>query len=538
MKLKTQIWAIIATAMAGVILVSTWSLVSLRQTLLDERKAQISGLLVLSQAMLEHYQQLEKNGELAHEEAQLRAKQALAGLRKGDDYVVVRTMDNVLLVHADEKRIGNVDKGAQLPDGRYVADHYRDILAKAESGFVETMASRPGQKDGPKVPKLNGIRKFEPWGWMIGYGLFLDDIDSAFRVQALQFLALSVVVLTAVAALALTMSKRILGQIGGEPQHAALLSHAIAKGDLTQRINVDAKGESLLASLADMQESLRRMVERFNKASGLLAQAATVISTKMRDIEYRSGESTESTAATAASIEQMVTSIGVVSDNARSAEQFSGESSALAGNGQQLAGEASAAIAAVSTGVQGAVILVQGLDHHSKKIDAIAIVINEIAEQTNLLALNAAIEAARAGEQGRGFAVVADEVRKLAERTSEATRNIFDVTKTVQCDINAAAQEMNKIEDLVANGVARTASAAESLRKISASTEQASRRVSEVTTAMQEQRHASESIAKNVETIANAIHESDASLREISAAFNDLDSLAKDLQEAAAAFRI
>jgi methyl-accepting chemotaxis protein len=537
MKLKTQIWTIIAAAMAGVVLVSTWSLISLRQTLLDERKAQINSVLVLTQAMLAHYQRLESQGALSAQDAQTRAKEAVSGLRQGDDYVVIRTVDDILLVHADEQRIGKVDQGSKLPDGRFVTDHYRDILAKADSGFVETMANRPGQKDGPKLPKLNGVRKFSPWGWTIGYGLFLDDIDRAFRKQAVEFLVLSVTLLAAVAGLALSMSKRILMQLGGEPQHARALAHAIANGDLTQRIDVDPNGQSLLAALAEMQESLRRMVARFNRASSLLVHAATTLSGKIREIEARSAQSTDSTAATAASIEQMVTSIAVVSDNARSAETLSAESAGLADNGQHLAGAAAEAITAVSTAVQGAVRLVEGLDHHSKQIDTIAIVISDIAEQTNLLALNAAIEAARAGEQGRGFAVVADEVRKLAERTSEATRNIFNVTKTVQEDVTAAANEMREVEKRVVDGVDRTGQAGDALRRIHASTEQASQRVGEVTVAMQEQRMASENIAINVETIAHAIKESDLALQEISGAFSELDALAKELNEAAAAFR-
>ena len=195
------------------------------------------------------------------------------------------------------------------------------------------------------------------------------------------------------------------------------------------------------------------------------------------------------------------------------------------------------AIAAPSPAAADAVTLVEGLDKRSKEIDAIAITINEIAEQTNLLALNAAIEAARAGEQGRGFAVVADEVRKLAERTSQATRDIFGVTKAVQDDIHTASGRMSSVRGLVTAGVDQTERAAASLGAIVASTDATLLQISDVTTAMAEQRLASENIANNVETIAMMSNESQAALGEISSAFQQLDTLARDLQAVASRFR-
>ncbi|GLR11622.1 methyl-accepting chemotaxis protein [Chitinimonas prasina] len=540
MKLKTRVWLIISASVLGMALVSAFSLIALRDTMLDERKIQIDRLLQLAAGMLDHYHKLETSGAMSRDEAQARAKAALGGLRSGDDYLILRSMEDVLLVHPDQNRIGKVDKGAKLPDGRHISDEYQAILAKADSGFAETMATRPGKKDGPKVAKLNGIRKFEPWGWMVGFGLFVDDIDDAFWARAVQFVLLSLAIIGVLATLSLTMSRKILQQLGGEPQYAHDIAVAISQGDLSQTVAISgsAGGNSMLGAVSRMQASLRDMVGRFNQASSTLAGASEQLSGRIGQIEQRSSETANTTAATAAAVEEMTVSIAHVADSTKAAEASSSSSAELARTGQKLASDAAAEIRHIADGVRAAVELVQGLDSRSKEIDRIAVVIKEIAEQTNLLALNAAIEAARAGEQGRGFAVVADEVRKLAERTGVATQNIFEVTGAVQNDTQSIAGRMGEVTGLVNGGVEQTERAAEYLQRISGSAEATLGQTRDVNLALSEQSQASESIARNVEHIAEMTAESDLSLREISKAFAELDVLAQELKHTASGFRV
>ncbi len=540
MKLKTRVWLIISASVLGMALVSAFSLIALRDTMLDERKIQIDRLLQLAAGMLDHYHKLETSGALSRDEAQARAKVALGGLRSGDDYLILRSMEDVLLVHPDQSRIGKVDKGAKLPDGRHISDEYRAILAKADSGFAETMATRPGKKDGPKVAKLNGIRKFEPWGWMVGFGLFVDDIDDAFWARAVQFVLLSLLIIGVLATLSLTMSRKILQQLGGEPQYAHDIAVAISQGDLSQTVTISgsAGGNSMLGAVSRMQASLRDMVGRFNQASSTLAGASEQLSGRIGQIEQRSSETANTTAATAAAVEEMTVSIAHVADSTKAAEASSSSSAELARTGQKQASDAAAEIRHIADGVRAAVELVRGLDSRSKEIDRIAVVIKEIAEQTNLLALNAAIEAARAGEQGRGFAVVADEVRKLAERTGVATQNIFEVTGAVQNDTQSIAGRMGEVTGLVNGGVEQTERAAEYLQRISGSAEATLGQTRDVNLALSEQSQASESIARNVEHIAEMTAESDLSLREISQAFAELDVLAQELKHTASGFRV
>ena len=163
MKLRHRIYFIIASALIGIVLTSAFGLYALRQNLYEGRQEEIHKVALLSRGVLERYQQLEVSGKLSREEAQSQAKDALSGLRHDDDYIFVRTMDNQMLVHADQSRIGKVDKGSKTADGRMTSDIYADELAKSDRVFMIAYVARPGDAAKTPVPKLLGAIRFEPW---------------------------------------------------------------------------------------------------------------------------------------------------------------------------------------------------------------------------------------------------------------------------------------------------------------------------------------------------------------------------------------
>ena len=164
--------------------------------------------------------------------------------------------------------------------------------------------------------------------------------------------------------------------------------------------------------------------------------------------------------------------------------------------------------------------------------------IKEIADQTNLLALNAAIEAARAGEQGRGFAVVADEVRKLAERTRGATQEITATIQAVQTDTDVAAARMEGVRSQITQGMELAEKAANALHEINDGAQATLLKTRDVAIAAREQSAASNSIAGNVERISQMVEESDSSLQTVHAQVRQLDELAKELNQAASNFKL
>ncbi|WP_417069972.1 methyl-accepting chemotaxis protein [Niveibacterium terrae] len=536
MKLSTRLGVIVGCSVSGLLLVSAIALFSLNSSMNAERHAQIDNLLRMSVALLGSYNDQVTSGKLSREQAQAQAAQSLSGLRNGDAYLFARTDDDTLVVHVKKERVGKKDVGAKLPDGRTTVQAYRDALAaQGNYAFVEILTARPGSKD--LLPKLNGVARFEPWGWTVGTGFYLDDIASAFRGYAISLLLAGLAILGITAAVAGVSARRIYGQLGGEPDYAAEVTRTIASGDLGQTISSAPRG-SVLAGLAEMQGSLREMIRDISVQAEQIKDEAAGIHSAMEEISAASADSSEATSSTAAAVEQMVVSIGMIADGARETELNSSRAADLAKIGESQVSDAASEIWQVSTDIESASQQIAGLAERTRQIGGIASVIREIAEQTNLLALNAAIEAARAGEQGRGFAVVADEVRKLAERTSSATSEITSTIQAVQTDTGNVVASMQAVAPKVAKGVAKAEEAAHALHQISEGTDETLVKIRDVAHATSEQTAASNSIGANVERIASMLEEADKSVRSTRESVESLSDQAVRIHAALERFRV
>jgi methyl-accepting chemotaxis protein len=195
-------------------------------------------------------------------------------------------------------------------------------------------------------------------------------------------------------------------------------------------------------------------------------------------------------------------------------------------------------IQAIADTVNAAADLIRGLEQHSQEISNVVSVIKEVADQTNLLALNAAIEAARAGEQGRGFAVVADEVRKLAERTSSSTQEIANTIVTMRNSAGDAVASIETVVEKVNQGVITAQEANNAIRQIGESSRAAVAMVEEITSAIREQGSATNNIAIQVEKIAQMSEESSAAAGHSADAAKDLDRLATGMQQIVSTYKL
>jgi methyl-accepting chemotaxis protein/methyl-accepting chemotaxis protein-3 (ribose and galactose sensor receptor) len=232
MSLQKKILGMIAISMLGLVLIGGYSLYSLRQSIMAERNFQIMHLLQLAEAMLNSYHDQETNGKLSHAEAQQQALRALSGLRKKSSYFFVRTDDNIMLVHPIASKVGKYDRGSKRTDGRWSSEVYPELFAKTDFITENVFVPRPDSEDKTPKPKLNGLYHFKPWGWMIGIGVYLDDVDTAFWQQALQLLVIAGVIAAAVIAGAIAISRSIQRSLGGDPAYAAQVVRDISGGGL------------------------------------------------------------------------------------------------------------------------------------------------------------------------------------------------------------------------------------------------------------------------------------------------------------------
>ncbi|WP_283149197.1 methyl-accepting chemotaxis protein [Silvimonas soli] len=536
MKLSTRLGLIVASAVIGLIIVAIFALHTLHATMLADRREEIHAVLNLARHQVAFYQDQEKSGKLTRQEAQAKAIEALSGLRDGKNYLWARTKGALGLVHPNPAVIGKVDFGARLANGRTNFENYVVELQDKDFGYFDDMTKRPGTD--VEVPKINGVTRIDGWDWLVGFGVFVDDIDQAYWTLAWHFLLIGFAALIVVSALAIVMSRNIYRRLGGEPDYAAEVAQAIASGDLTWQVKLRNGDGSLLGAIAGMQKSLREMIHGIQHGAQELAQASVSLTRQMEQIHTSSRQSSDATSSTAAAIEEMSVSIDQISGSARETEKDSARAAALAQDGEVLVNRVAAEIQGLLSEVGGASDLISGLVERSREIGGVSGEIKEIADQTNLLALNAAIEAARAGEQGRGFAVVADEVRKLAERTTQATNQIANMVQAIRTDTGEVVSSMQAVTPRVRGSVEMAGSAATALREINHGANANLERVRDVANAAAEQSLASNSVAGNVERIAQMVEGSTSSVQIANQNVRELELLAAQLRRSVAQFRL
>jgi len=540
MKLKTKIIFLIAASLVGMLVLVSFSVVEMKRDLTEGRKLQIKTVVESVHSILATFQGQEAAGKISREQAQKAAAEVIGGYRYGgadgkSEYVHAFTVGGITISHVRSELIGK-DAREILKDskGRYTV---KDILASVQGkprAYLDTAFPRPGTQ--LPVDKLQYVMSFAPWGWVIGSGVYMDDIDSEFNQRLATVLAVAVAMLLVVGLLGLVIARGVLRQVGGEPAEAIDLMSRAASGDLTVEMH-SAPAGSMLASLDDMVAAIRKMVTEIGQCASRLTQGAERISTASRQVAMASGKQSDATSSMAAAIEEMTVSINHISDNAKDTQDNSLASVDLSEDGFGRVEVATHEIKDIASRVSDASGRIRKLEDRANQISSIAGVIKDIAGQTNLLALNAAIEAARAGEQGRGFAVVADEVRKLAERTSSATIEIEQMINGIQADTVEVVGVMDAALPQVDAGVKGAESAAESLRQIKDGAQKTLDRIREVADSTKEQSVASNSIAQKVEEIATMVEETTAAMQSTAETAEELEKISSELTVLISRFR-
>ncbi len=314
----------------------------------------------------------------------------------------------------------------------------------------------------------------------------------------------------------------------------------VAEGNLTTRLELDSKDE-----LGQMSEALNHTIEKIGAAlqsitlgAERLASASEEISASATQQAAGSDTQKDQTHQVATAMTEMSSTVVQISENSSKAAEAARKASETAREGGKIVEQTLAKMREIANSVGDTARKVEALGKSSNQIGQIIGVIDDIADQTNLLALNAAIEAARAGEQGRGFAVVADEVRKLAERTSKATKEIATMIQSIQQETKSAVVAMESGMKQVEAGVETTTQAGSSLHEIIQSAEQVGDMVTHIATAATEQSSATEEVNASIEQIAKITAETAEGSQQSAKACHDLSSLALDLQNVVSQFKI
>jgi methyl-accepting chemotaxis protein len=342
-----------------------------------------------------------------------------------------------------------------------------------------------------------------------------------------------------VTGLGFAITASILRQMGGDPALAVSAARAIADGDLRASIPVQrGDNESLLASIAYMQDHLRTLISQILTSADQLSTSAHTLAKDVAKVANSGTAEMDAASSTAAAVEQIITRVNKIGDAAESARHLSEDSGKLSQEGQAVVNHAATEMANTLDSVRESSELIHKLGIYSSEISAVVNVIKEVADQTNLLALNAAIEAARAGEQGRGFAVVADEVRKLAERTGQSTQDISSMISNIQSAVKAAIDSMQNGRTRVEEGVSLVHSAASKMENIHSGATDASQAVNDITDALRESNNDLHEITNLMSNIVSMVDHNGVSVQAMARSANQIEVLADQLEQSAHRFKI
>ena len=536
--LRGKLTAMTLATIIALVVLFVFLLIDGKQRMMLDRQDKVRNLVEVAHATAAHFEAEARAGRMDEAEAKRSAMAAIRDMRYDKiEYFWINDLNDIMVMHPYKPELDG-KKLDQMKDanGKLLFLEFNKVVRAQGAGFVDYLWPKPGAANNDGVPKISYVAGFQPWGWVIGSGIYIDDVDAAFRRDALKLGLWGAAIGGFIAISLLLVSRNIINTLGGDPAVATSVTRRIAAGDLSTNVSCPP-GDSLLADTGRMQDTLRAMISTILDNAEHVSSAANQLLSAAEEVADRSQRQSDAASSMAASVEEMAVSIDQVRENATEAHSISENSASISEEGAAVIHSAASEMRQISEAVQASSEIVEDLGRQSDQITSIVNTIREIADQTNLLALNAAIEAARAGEQGRGFAVVADEVRKLAERTSLSTTEIATMVTRIQQGTRGAVASMQAGVAKVGSGVELASQAGESINSIRDGAQRVSQVVNSISDSISEQSHASNDIAHKIETIAQMSEESAAAVRHTADAARRLHQLSGELHAAVAQFK-
>ena len=520
-------------------------------------------------------------GQLTEEQAKIEAAALVRAMRydNGDGYFWIDTYDGVNVVLLGRKETeGKSRINLTDPNGKQFIREMIDNGQKSGGGYTDLMFAKPNQST--PLPKRNYTASFAPYRWIVGTGIWIDYIDThvetkraeseaAFRSNLIMTFVVMAILEVILIVISMALSKRMVQPISDLTQAVDVL----ATGDFRTNkneipIDVDRNDEigvmgravlNLRKSVHDMVQKVMEAAEQVAAASQQLTasadQSSLAINQVADSIVRVAGAATEQFAEVENAThqaEQLTTNMSSFTDTLSASSSKIQETNNAAEMGAKSVSDAVDQMKIIESSVSDASSVIAQLGEESDKIGKIVDAIAAIADQTNLLALNAAIEAARAGEHGRGFAVVADEVRKLAEQSQTSAQEISNLIGSIQAKAQDAVHSMQDSVKQVQSGVGSVDSAGKTFKEIAimvTDVEEGSQRMEAIvaelvgstqviTKSVDHINVKSREVAKESETVSAASEEQTATMHEIADASRSLAMQAQNMQEVIAKFKI
>ncbi|MEI7841781.1 MAG: methyl-accepting chemotaxis protein [Gallionellaceae bacterium] len=365
-----------------------------------------------------------------------------------------------------------------------------------------------------------------------------EGFDSVHQTAITVMLILGVSTVLVALFFGLGITRNVLHQLGGDPTEVAHVVNTMADGNFSRHATSTPIAGSLLADAYKMQSNLSKMISQIKTQSDKVGDMANSLAVSARQIAANVDQESDSVSSMAAAIEELSVATTEINSRGDNAKKVAASSQNSANQGAQVVDKSVNGLMLTATEIKNASSEVSRLGEDASRITDVVKVIREIADQTNLLALNAAIEAARAGEQGRGFAVVADEVRKLAERTANSTNEITNMSTKISEAVAHALEGMSKVVESTQQGVADAELAQAAIASIKQGFGEVVHMIDEMSLSLSEQNVAATDLAKNTERVAQMSEGNSSAAHNLLELANQLEGQAAEMRAGTTAFKV
>ena len=525
------------TIISVFILITLYFLPLVEKKLIREKELATKGVVEVAFMLISDYHSKAVSGELAEDEAQKKAMMTVKTLRYKDNaYFWINDLYPVMLMHPIKPDMDGKDvSDFQDPNGKYLFNEFIRTCQKNGEGFVDYFWPRPGSEK--PVPKVSYVKLFKPWGWVVGSGIYIDDVEVEIREMRFQVISATLVL----SALLLILTYAVARIVSHPLNKAVDMFHQISQGDLTIAVASESRQDEvgmLINAFRNMLDKVRSQTRETTEGTRTIASSISQISTTASQLAASSSETSASVSEIAITVEEVRQTAYLSNDKAEYVAKIAEQSAHISERGKKATEDSVSGMDRIRQEMEHISESILKLSEQTYSVGEIISAVGDLADQSNLLSVNASIEAAKAGDYGRGFAVVAQEVKSLADQSKEATKQVKTILNDIRKAISVAVTATERGSRAVETGVYLSAQSGDSIEMLAGSVSKSAQAAIQIAASIQEQLAGMDQLAEVMEDIKNASMRNTDGAGQLESAAENLDRLGQNLKRLALMFKV